>query len=260
MRLQCLVVLGAVLLTPLGAACTHDAGDVAVADDDLTGSIGVGTYLVDARPFGTTYLARVTFAAGQKLEADVVSGSGNSTLLAGSYSILPARPNDPHSPISTDKPTLVISGDTGLSFEFDKLPGGALRLYTSARQASFTMKIDPTWRPAPTNGKVIACSGNAVDAKLTLDQAQNRRGTFAIVRKASADDHDPPTVTVSVMPDQFSNAPDRLYFEGHHGEQDFYVNMLEDDFARGTGAIPLNMRWAQNGQEWSIGGTCAFSR
>ena len=259
-RLLCAGVLAAASLAT--AACSHKAdGDAASSDSDLTGTMGVGTYVVGTPPFGATYVARLTFAAGQRFEADVVSSSGETSLLAGGYVVLPAHPNDPHSPVLSDKRTLVLSPDSGaapLSFEFDKLAGGALELYASARQVSFTMTKDPSWQPAPTNRKVIACTGNAVDSKLTLDQAQNRRGTLEITRKPSADRHDPPTVTVAMTKNEDPEVPGYVYFEGHHGEQDFYANMKQNDFERGSGSLQVNLRWAEGGEEWSIGATCAF--
>jgi hypothetical protein len=121
------------------------------------------------------------------------------------------------------------------------------------------MTKDPTWRPAPTTSTVIACTGNAVDLKLTLDQAQNRRGTLVIVRKPSADSHDPPNITVAMTKNEAAEVPEYVYFEGSHGGQDFYVNMIKTDDQRGHGSVELNMRWAEGGQEWSVGATCAFA-
>ncbi|MDF2696730.1 MAG: hypothetical protein K0S65_5113, partial [Labilithrix sp.] len=131
-------------------------------------------------------------------------------------------------------------------------------LYHSARQVSFTMKRDPSYRPAPTNTKTIACAGNTVDAMLTLDQAQNRRGTLKITRKAAADPHDPPSTSVSVTQTEGGGVPGYVYFEGSNGEQDFYVNMKKDDFERGSGNVGLNLMWAEGGQEWSVGVTCKY--
>lgn len=259
-----LVCLAALVAAPLATACSHHSGDdgSGVSDSDLTGTMGVGTYVVQTPPFGSTYPSRLTFAAGKKFEAEIVSGAGDTSLLAGSYVILPAHPNDPQSPIATDKPTLVLSSDSGeapLSFEVDKLPGGALQLYASARQVSFVMTKDPSWHPAPTNQKVIVCTGNAVDTRLTLDQAQNRRGTLQLTRKPSAGHGDPPSsVTVTVTQTEPED-PAYVYFEGTHGEQDYYANIKQDDFERGHGSVEMNLRWAQGGEEWSIGATCAFA-
>ena len=262
LRLLCLGALVVAGLTH--AACSHPAdGDAAAASDsDLTGTMGVGTYVVDAPPSDTTYLARITFAEGRRYEADVVSSSGETSLLAGSYVILPAHANNPQSPILTDKPTLVLSSDAGegdLSFELDKMPGGAIRLYGSARTVSFTMTKDASWQPAPTNGKVIVCTGNAVDTRLTLDKAQNRRGTLQLTRKASAGRDDPPTVTVAMTKSADPEVEGYVYFEGSSGEQDYYANMKQDDFDRGTGSLQVNLRWAHGGEEFAIGGTCAFA-
>jgi hypothetical protein len=259
-----LACLAALVAAPLATACSHHGSDDAsgVSDSDLTGTMGIGTYVVGTPPFGSTYPSRLTFAAGQKFEAEIISGSGDTSVLAGSYVILPAHPNDPQSPIATDKPTLVLSSDSGeadLSFELDKLPGGVLRLYASARQVSFTMTKDPSWQPAPTNQKVIVCTGNGVDTRLTLDQAQNRRGTLQLTRKPSAGHGDPPaSVTVTVTLTEPED-PAYVYFEGTHGEQDYYANIKQDDFDRGHGSVEMNLRWAQGGQEWSIGATCAFA-
>jgi hypothetical protein len=258
-----LFVLGALIAAPLSTACSHgDDPNAAASDDALTSTMGVGTYVVGAAPFDATYVSRITFASGQKYEAEIVSGSGERAILAGSYVILPAHSNNPQSPILTDKPTLVLasdSGGAGLSFELDKHPDGSLLFYASARSVTFTMTKDPTWRPAPTNNKVIACTGNAVDLRLTLDQAQNRRGTLVIVRKPSADRHDPPSITVAMTKNEEVEVPEYVYFEGSHGDQDFYVNMIKSDFERGNGSVELNMHWAEGGQEWSVGATCAFA-
>ena len=258
-----LFVLGALIVAPLSTACSHGAdSDAGSSDDALTSTMGGGTYVVADAPFDATYVARITFASGQTYEAEIVAGSGDRSILAGSYVILPAHSNNPQSPILTDKPTLVLSsdaGEAGLSFELDKLPGGSLLFYASARSVSFTMTKDASWRPAATSTKVIACTGNAIDAKLTLDQAQNRRGTLAIVRKASADRHDPPSVTVAMTKNENAEVPEYVYFEGSHGGQDFYVNMIKTDFERAHGSVELNMHWAEGGQEWSVGATCAFA-
>jgi hypothetical protein len=236
------------------------ADDTAASEDDLT-SLGTGTYVADARPFGSYYLARITFSAGKKYEGDLVSSSGTTSLIAGTYTILPARSNNPQSPVPSDKPTLYLRSDSGgadPAFELDRLPGGGLRLYHSVRRVSFTMKKDPTYRPAPTNPKTIACAGPTVNAKLTLDQAQNRRGTLKITRKAGATDRDPPGATVPMTEDTGGGSPDYVYFAGQKGEQDYYVNIKKADFARARGAAEVNLRWAQDGQELRIAATCAF--
>ena len=246
-----------------GLGCGGSTGDPVVGEDDLTSGIGTGTYVVDSRPFGSYYVERITFAAGKKFEADMVSDRGDKSVLAGSYDILPARPNNPQSPVLSDKPTLSLNSDSGgggVYFEYDKLPGGVLKLYHSARHVSFSVKLDPTWKPQATNTKTIACTGPAADAKLTLDSAQNRRGTLTITRKSTADRHDPPTVTVPVTKTAGSEVPGYTYFEGSKGGQDFYVNMSTSDFERGSGSVTLHLMWAEGGQEWSVGETCAFSR
>jgi hypothetical protein len=256
-----LLVSGLLVATLSTAACSSSEDTAAVSEDDLTSSMGTGTYVVDSRAWGSYYATRITFASGKKYEAEIVSSSGETTLLAGSYVILPARPNNPQSPVASDKPTVVLqsdSGGAGASFEFDKLPDGGLKLYHSARHVSFTMKKDPTWQPAPTNVKVIACTGNTVDAKITLDQAQNRRGTLQITRKASADRHDPPSVTTALTKNEGSGVPNYVYFEGSNGEQDYYVNMIRADFERGSGPVTLHLQWAEGGQQWGVGLTCAF--
>ncbi len=255
------LLLSFLALGTLAGACAGSSDEPAVGEDDLTSGMGTGTYVVDSRPFGSYYVARITFAANKKYEADVVSDRGDKSVLAGTYEILPARANNPQSPVLTDKPTLVLTSDSGAAaayFEYDKLPGGVMRLYHSARHVSFTVKLDPTYRAEPTNTKVIKCTGPSVDAKLTLDAAQNQRGTLSITRKSTADRHDPPTVTVPVTKTAGSEVPGYTYFEGSKGEQDFYVNLITRDFERGSGPVTLHLMWAEGGEEWSVGVTCSF--
>jgi hypothetical protein len=257
-RVLALLLLAAGVTASTACTSTPDDGG-AVAEDDLT-SFGSGTYVVDERPFGTYYASRITFSTGKKYEAEIVRSTGTTQLVAGTYLILPARPNNPNSPVESDKPTLVLeddAGGAGVSFEFDRLAGGDLRLHHSARQHSFTMKRDPSYRAPSTDTKTIACTGALADAKLTLDQAQNRRGTLAIVRKAGAEDG-PPSVTVTVTKDEGPGSPDYVYFQGTRGEQDFYVNVKKADFEKRTGGVTLHLRWAENGREWGVPLTCTY--
>jgi hypothetical protein len=263
MRLSKLVVMVALGLSTFAVACSgSDSGGSAVGEDDLTSGVTVGTYVVDSPPlFGGYYTSRLTLSAGKKFEAEMVS-DGATTLIAGSYDILPARPNNPQSPVLSDKPTLYLSGNSGnVTFELDKLPDGGLKLYHSVRSVSFTVKKDPSWQPQPTNAKVINCTGPAVNAKITLDQAQGKRGTLTITRKAAAGGRsDPPNATVSIIKVAGSEVPGYVYFEGSKGEQDYYVNMNQDDFERGTGPIKLHLQWAEGGEQFDVGATCAFTR
>jgi hypothetical protein len=258
-----LLCCAAVLASLSAVACSGSTADVPAAegDQDLTSALGTGTYLVDSKPFFDYYASRITLLAGKKFEAEIVSSRGDTTLLAGSYDILPARANNPQSPVKSDKPTLYLTSDSGAApqaFEFDRLPDGSLKLYHSARSASFTMKKDPSWKPAPTDGKSITCTGPTVNAAITIDQAQGRRGTLKLTRKAGADRHDPPSVSVPITQTEGGGVPEYIYFEGSKGEQDFYVNMIKKDFERGSGDVKLFLRWAEGGQEFSIGANCAF--
>ena len=63
---------------------------------------------------------------------------------------------------------------------------------------------------------------------------------------------------VSVTRNNDEGDASRIYFDGKQGEQEFYVNMLMADFERGRGSVPLNLHWAQNGQEFDTGVSCAF--
>ncbi|MBS2019230.1 MAG: hypothetical protein JST00_40580 [Deltaproteobacteria bacterium] len=262
-----LAAVSALVLSCLCAAvggCTADANDTndpGSAEDDVTSSLALGTYLVTSRPWlGGTYATRLTLKAGKTFEAEI-SSSGETSFVAGSYVILPARPNNPASPVPSDKPTLYMTPDSGgapLVFEYDKLAGGEVKLYRSVRTVSFTMKLDPSWHPLPTRTKTIACRGATVDALITLDEAQNRRGTLKLSRKSGADRHDPPSASVAITQTRGSEVPGYLYFEGSSGEQDYYVNMIKADFERGSGAVTAHLTWAEGGQQFGIGGTCAF--
>lgn len=248
----------------LAAGCAASSSDdqaPASSDQDLTGTLGLGTYTIASRPwFADGYATRITLSSGKKFEAEVYA-NGETTLVAGSYTILPARPNNPDSPVQSDKPTLYMTPDNNdgpLTFEFDKLSNGEVKFYYHVRTESFTMKLDPSYQPPHTDSKTIECTGNQVDATITLDQAQGRRGTLKLKRKAGADDNDPPSASVSITKVAGSEVPGYVYFEGSSGEQDYYVNMIERDLNRGSGNVEAHLMWAQGGEEWSIGGTCKF--
>src|ERR1700681_3400018 len=94
-----LLCLSALIVAPLSTACSHSVESTSASSDDaLTGTMGVGTYVTGDTPFDTTYVTRITFASGQKYEADIVTSSGDRQLLAGSYVILQAHANNPDSP------------------------------------------------------------------------------------------------------------------------------------------------------------------
>src|SRR6478752_8839062 len=103
MRASSLLILAALAIASLATGCSGTDSGTAVADDDLTSALGTGTYVVDSRPFGSYYAARVTLSAGKKYEAEMVSSSGDKSIVGGSYDILPARPNNPQSPVLSDK-------------------------------------------------------------------------------------------------------------------------------------------------------------
>lgn len=236
------------LFTMLLVGCASSNDEPSVSEDDLT-SVTTGTYVIDTRPvFGGAFANRITFGEGKTHETEIVTSSGTTQLVAGHYELLPSH-------------TLALLDDTGngpLYFEYERAPNDGLRLYGSARQWSFTMKRDPTYRPPPTSTKVIACTGPTVDAKITLDRAQNRRGTLVVMRKADADRHDPPSATVNVTKNERGAVPEYVYFEGSSGAQDYYVNMKKKDFERGSGPVELNFRWAEGGQEWDVGVSCRY--
>jgi hypothetical protein len=238
-------------------------GDSSSTEDDLRAKVGAGTYVVDGRPWSGYFLSRLTLAAGQKYEADIVSSSGETSVIAGTYSVLPARANNPDSPVLSDKPTLYLSSDTGgadPNLEFDLLPDGGIRFYHSARHYSFAMKKDPNFRPAATKAKKIACTGNRVDATIVLDQAQGKRGTLKITRKAIADRQDPQNATVAIIENARGGPDDVAYYEGQRGEQEFYFNLKRADLEPASGAVDVNLKWATGGQEFGIRANCAFVR
>ena len=245
--MHCSIGMKRLLFTVLLIGCASSNDESAVTEDDLT-SVTTGTYVIDTRPiFGGTHANRITFGEGKTHESEIVT-SGTTQLVAGHYELLPSH-------------TLALLDDSGngpLYFEYERLPSDGLRLYGPARHWSFTMKRDPTYRPAPTNVKIIACTGPTVDAKITLDRAQNRRGTLVITRKGEGERHDPPSATVNVTKNERGAVPEYVYFEGSSGEQDYYVNMKKNDFERGTGPVELHLRWAEGGQEWDVGVTCRY--
>lgn len=266
MKSTCLLVVALALgLASFAAGCqadevSTDAAGAAATESDLT-SFAAGTFVVDSKPYGNFYIARITFAAGKTYEADVVSSDGKTSISKGTYDTIAARPNNPSSPVKSDKPVLFLRGGYGSppSLEFDKLSDGGIKFYYAARQTSFTMKKDPSWKPAPTNVKAIACTGERVTAEVRLDQAQNRAGTLTIKRKSGATSKDPPAVTDLPITETGSDR-ERTRFEGSKGDNDYFINIKAADFARGTGTPELYLRWATDGQEFSVSVSCAFTK
>jgi hypothetical protein len=254
------------LLTLLAVAlggCTGSAEEEksGTSDDALTG-LGTGTFVVEKKPTGSAYLERLTLSAGKKFEADYVSGRGGKTTIGGSYTIFPARANNPDSPVASDKPWIALESDTGPApnFELDIAPDGGLRLYSSARQQSFTMKKDAAYVPPPTTTKTLNCTGPTIEAKLTLDRAQNRRGTLQIKRKSGATDRDPRAATMgsSIRLDDYPR--DWLSYESSNDGQDFYFGIPKAELERGTGPAQVNLQWAEFGQQFGIAVDCTFER
>ncbi len=246
------------------AGCAAESTDPTLEDSSEEALTGVtaGTYVVDRKPFGTFYVERLTLLAGKKFEADYVSSRGARTTIAGKYILFPARPNNPDSPVKSDKPWIALESDTGPApnFEIDRLEGGGLRLYHSARQESFTMKKDPSFKPVPTVTKTLQCTGPRVDARLTLDKSENRRGTLKITRKAGATDDDPKSATIGVSITLDEATRDWVHYEGTNGEQDFFFGIVKADLDRATGAAKVNLSWAEFGQEFRVNVDCSFVR
>ncbi|MBK6693256.1 MAG: hypothetical protein IPG50_13775 [Myxococcales bacterium] len=231
-----------------------DAGSNTASEDALRGaSIALGTYVVDGKPSSDFYLARLTILSDTRYEADLVQ-RGEPRISRGSYQIFPARPNNPDSPVASDKPWIALSAEGGgpsPNFEFDKLESGGLKMYSAARHESFNMKKDPSWRAEATNAKTMKCTGNLADAELVLDEAQNRAGTLKLRGKSGRI----PTVTVSVflVPESETGVRDWVRYEGRKGEQDFSIGIKKVDFERASGAATVSANYAENGQQFGVG-------
>lgn len=256
-----------VWLTVLGTlpACGGDTNEPAQASaaGELREDLPVGRYVAVGRPTLPMYLARLTLKDGGKYEADLVQ-SGTSRLSRGSYVLFPAEPNDPHSPVKTDKPWIALQAESGPSpsFEFDRAADGGLTMYVGARRDSFTMKVDSSPQTTPTGtGKTITCTGPIASATLAIERGDTRAATLALVGKDEDARHPVPTATVSMLlvPARETGVPDWVRYEGRAAGRDYSFRIKKDGFDRGAGAVRVAASFAEDGQEHDIGlNDCSF--
>lgn len=247
--------LAIVLATLLSAACGGQSSEQAPpAADELNTSedrIAPGTYVLDGKPTSGLTIERLTILAGDKYQADLAVSGRDSRYSAGRIEWFAARANNPQSPVASDKPWFVLAADFGddPSFEFDKLPSGGLKLYSRARQVSFEMKKDASWREPQTVTKTIVCTGPDANAELVLDEAQNRAGTLKLVGKRGV-----PSATVHMFltPASDTGSPDWVRYEGAKGERDFSFGIEKVDFDRSRGGVRVSAKYAEDGQEKGI--------
>ena len=240
------------------SSSTEETSDDALRETTLP----LGTYVVDGKPSASLYLARLTLISATDYEADLMQ-DGATRFSRGKYTLFAAQPNDPRSPVSTDKPWIALQADSGPSpnFEFDRLAGGGLTMYASARHQTFAMKKDPSWRAPATSAKTITCTGSSASAKLVLDVAENRGGTLDLKGTDDGSRHPVPTATVSMtlVPVRQTGAPDWVRYEGTRGQQDFSFGIKKGDFDRGAGEVYVSANFAEGGQAFDIGlQRCSF--
>lgn len=254
------VLLVASLAGPLSGCSAESSYETETSNDELNDSaLPTGTYVVDGKANLEVYVARLTLLSSRRYEADLVQG-GETRLSRGTYSLFDARPNDPQSPVRTDKPWIALEAENGPSpnFEFDRLPNGGLKMYGPARHGSFMMMKDDNWRAPPAAGaKTISCTGNIASAKFVVDGADSRAATFDLIGEpeSSSSRHPVPTATVSMtlVPVRETGVPDWVRYEGSRGGKDFSFGIKKDGFDRGTGTVQVSANWAEDGQQFDIG-------
>lgn len=211
----------------LSAACSapadEDESTTAEAEGALT-AVRAGHYAIERAPSSRSHVASLTLKAGKKFELEYVrvrtesepwiwnpwvqvpSTKKESFLLSGSYFTFAGDP-----------------GETLISFDAD---GGAIdrliyRLERVGENLRLTAVGEPPFELAPaeasepaTDLRVVSCAGRRWTATFTFEDAERRRGTLKVKRKAGADSSDPPSGPVTIVFTGGTGVDDYMAFEG----------------------------------------------
>jgi hypothetical protein len=121
-------------------------------------------------------------------------------------------------------------------FIFDYAATATTITLTPSGSAAFTLKKTNA-APEPTDARVITCKGDAIDAVITLDQAQRRRGHIAFKQHPNAGANLPSGETPVVYTGS-TGISDYMRFEGKDAQRNEYEFALrKSDVAKTHGPI-----------------------
>lgn len=230
-----------------GCAAPVDDDPVEQGSDALT-SLPTGTFAIARKPSSGSYVARLTLQAGKKFEMEYV----RRTTSTEPWVFNPWIPV----PVTREEALVLrgtwftFAGDHGstlVSFDANDGDGGSYIFEVAARPGIVELRTtdDRTFElrassaaPEPTDKRVIRCDGHTIEAVITLDEAQRRRGTLRIERKASATASSPPNGTTTVVYTGRTGVDDYMAYEGRDGTGNGYDFALrESDLRKTSGPI-----------------------
>lgn len=222
-------------------------GDPAASESDLT-SLPVGHYAIAREPSSGSYVSELTISAGKKVELEWVHVTTTSEpwffnpwirvpvskkeklVLTGSFSIFAGDPGE--TLISFD---VTDRGVDHLIYSLEKTTDGiALQAIGGPR---FEMKKAAASTRA-TDTRILDCKGRRWDAVITLDEAQRRRGTMKVTRRADAERNDPPNGSFEVSYSGDTGVDDYMRYEGADRQGNGYDFALrKSDLEKTSGPI-----------------------
>jgi len=244
--------LGAALLflsIVAAAGCAAPADDDAVeqGEDALT-SLPTGTFAIAQKPYSGSYVARLSLEPGKKFEMEYVRRTTSTEpWVFNPWIPVPVTHEErlvlrgTWFTFAGDHGATLVSFDasdgTGESYIFEVQTRPGIVELSTTDDRTFELRASSA-APEPTDARVIRCEGHAIKAVITLDEAQRRRGTLTIERKASATASSPPDGTTTVVYTGRTGVADAMAYEGRDGAGNGYSFALrESEVARTSGRI-----------------------
>ncbi|MBX3187427.1 MAG: hypothetical protein KF819_10450 [Labilithrix sp.] len=236
-------------LTALGCAVEPaDDADPVASESALT-SLPVGRYAVADEPRSGTYVSELTIAAGKRVELEWVRvrttyepwffnpwvrvpvTKTQRLALTGTYSVFPGSSGE--TLVSFD---VTNRGLDHLIYAIERTTSGGLAL-KAVGGSRFELR-PTTAAPRATDARVLDCKGRQWDAIITLDEAQRRRGTMTVTRRAGASRTDPPNGSFTVAYDGDTGVADYMRYEGYDRQGNGYDFALKrSDLEKTSGPI-----------------------
>jgi hypothetical protein len=234
------------------AGCAAEATsspDDPVASESALTSVAVGRYVLAREPSAGNYITELTISAGKKVELEWVHVTTTTEpwffnpwvrvpvtkkeklALQGSYDVFAGDPGETLISFNvTDR------GIDHLIYSLEKTPNG-IALHAIGGQR-FEMKQAAGGSTRATETRILDCKGGRWDATITLDEAQRRRGTMKITRRADAQRNDPPNISFTVAYNGDTGVSDYMGYEGFDSQGNGYEFALrKSDLEKTSGPI-----------------------
>lgn len=245
---RALVVSGLALAhVACGGAPEEEAGVTSEAESALV-SVPSGTFTIGRAPSSGSYIKRLTLKARKKFELEYVKVSSRSEpWLWNPWIQVPSRDEES---MLLEGSYFTFAGDgdeTLISFDMNggsidhliysiERDGDSLRL-EAVGQRAFVLEPGGSSEPA-IDKRVASCSNSRFSAKIKFEDAERRRGTFTVKRKANADENDPQNGTFDVIYNGNTGVEDYMGFDGQDDAGGRYeFAMKRSDLDKTSGPI-----------------------